>query len=141
MPGGDLLDLQRLGEVAGHLDRSPEEIVERLRAHGLEQERISFRITGCPNGCTRPYAGDIGLVGRQPGNYALYVGGDFEGTRLSYRLLDKVDEGEVATVLDTLFAAFAAERQGGEGFGDYCNRVGAAPLLARIEAANVLAAE
>ncbi|MGP1394462.1 MAG: NADPH-dependent assimilatory sulfite reductase hemoprotein subunit [Inquilinaceae bacterium] len=110
-------------------------IEERLSAHGLADETISLRITGCPNGCARPYAGDIGLVGRMPGHYALYVGGDFEGTRLNTRLLDKVAEADVATVLDPLFAAFAAERQAIEGFGDFCNRVGTARLAALIDAA------
>jgi len=103
-------------------------ILERLKARGLEHERISFRITGCPNGCARPYAGDIGLVGRQPGHFAVYVGGDFEGTRLSFRLLDKVTEADVPAVLDPLFAAFARDRQGIEGFGDFCYRAGAEHL-------------
>ncbi len=58
-------------------------IEERLARYGLERERLSIRITGCPNGCARPYTGDIGIVGRMPGYYALFVGGDFEGTRLN----------------------------------------------------------
>ena len=58
-------------------------IEARLRRYGLERERLSIRITGCPNGCARPYTGDIGIVGRMPGFYALFVGGDFEGTRLN----------------------------------------------------------
>lgn len=108
-------------------------VLERLTAYGLERETISLRITGCPNGCARPYAGDIGLVGRMPGYYALYVGGDFEGTRLNFRLLDKVGESEVPTVLDPLFKAFSAERQGPEGFGDWCGRMGPAHLAALID--------
>lgn len=95
-----------------------------LAAHRLEDEIISLRITGCPNGCARPYAGDIGLVGRTPDTYALYVGGDFEGTRLNFQLFDKVAQDDIPSVLDPLFAAFAAERQGAEGFGDFCNRLG-----------------
>jgi sulfite reductase (ferredoxin) len=87
------------------------------------------RITGCPNGCARPYAGDIGIVGRMPGFYALYVGGDFEGTRLNFRLLDRVAEAEVAGTLEPLFALFASERRPGEGFGDFCQRVGKARLI------------
>lgn len=101
-----------------------------LARHGLADERISLRITGCPNGCARSYTGDIGLVGRVPGSYAIYVGGDFAGTRLSFRLLDRVPEAELGARLDPLFAAFAAERQGSEGFGDFCDRVGAPALLA-----------
>lgn len=110
-------------------------LVERLRAHGLEHETISVRITGCPNGCARPYAGDIGLVGRMPGYFALYVGGDFEGTRLNFRLLDKVGEDEVPQVLDPLLEAFARTRQGPEGFGDWCSRMGPARLAALVEQA------
>ena len=105
-----------------------------LARHGLEQERLAVRITGCPNGCARPYAGDIGIVGRMPGFYALYVGGDFEGTRLNVRLLDRVAESEVAATLEPLFALFAAERSPGEGFGDFCHRAGTDRLLAALGA-------
>ena len=112
-----------------------EQVMARLIEHGLEGEKISFRITGCPNGCARPYAGDIGLVGRMPGHYALYVGGDFEGTRLNVKLLDKVAEAEVANTLDPLFAAFAAGRKRREGFGDFCHRLGAERLTALIDQA------
>ncbi|HLJ20918.1 MAG TPA: NADPH-dependent assimilatory sulfite reductase hemoprotein subunit, partial [Stellaceae bacterium] len=100
-----------------------------LARHGLAHERLAVRITGCPNGCARPYAGDIGIVGRMPGFYALYVGGDFEGTRLNVRLLDRVAEAEVAATLEPLFALFAAERFQGEGFGDFCQRAGKARLI------------
>jgi sulfite reductase (ferredoxin) len=103
-----------------------------LARHGLADERLSIRITGCPNGCARPYAGDIGIVGRMPGFYALWVGGDFEGTRLGFRLLDKVAEGAIAATLEPLFAFFAAAREDGEGFGDFCYRVGADRLAAAL---------
>ena len=93
-----------------------------LARHGLGNERIGVRITGCPNGCARPYAGDIGIVGRMPGFYALYVGGDFEGTRLSERLLDKVAYGDIAATLEPLFAFYSRCRRAGEGFGDFCHR-------------------
>ncbi len=100
-----------------------------LRRQGLEQERISLRITGCPNGCARTYAGDIGLVGRVPGSYAVYVGGDFEGTRLSFRLHERVPEAGLGAALEPLFGAFAQDRRGGEGFGDFCDRLGRDALL------------
>ncbi len=106
-----------------------------LRVHGLESERISLRITGCPNGCARTYTGDIGLVGRVPGAYAIYVGGDFEGTRLSFRLLDRVPEATLASVFGTLVAEFAARREIGESFGDFCNRLGKDALLALVSEA------
>ncbi len=99
--------------------------MERMLArHGLAQERISFRITGCPNGCARPYGGDVGVVGRMPGHYALFVGGDFAGTRLSFKLRDRVPEREVADTLEPLFATWARERRPGEGFGDWATRQG-----------------
>ena len=99
-----------------------------LRRWGLERERLSIRITGCPNGCARPYTGDIGIVGRMPGFYALFVGGDFEGTRLNMAVADKVALGAIAETLDPLFALFASARGDGEGFGDFCHRAGPAAL-------------
>jgi len=103
-------------------------IEARLRRYGLERERLSIRITGCPNGCARPYTGDIGIVGRMPGYYALFVGGDFAGTRLNTAIADKVALREIADVLDPLFALYARERETGEGFGDFCHRVGLGAL-------------
>jgi sulfite reductase (ferredoxin) len=99
-------------------------IEARLRRYGLARERLSIRITGCPNGCARPYTGDIGIVGRMPGFYALFVGGDFEGTRLNVSLADKVPLQSIADMFDPLFEFFASARAAGEGFGDFCHRVG-----------------
>ncbi len=104
-----------------------------LVRHGLAQRRISVRITGCPNGCARTYAGDIGIVGRMPGFYAIYVGGDFEGTRLSFKLLEKVPHAEVISLFDPLFAAWSASPD--EGFGNFCTRLGREALLQLLPAA------
>jgi sulfite reductase (ferredoxin) len=109
------------------------DIEAALDRHGLRGERISLRITGCPNGCSRPYAGDIGLVGRVPGQFALFVGGDFEGTRLSFKLQERVAEEAIGATLEPLFGLFAANRKPGEGFGDYCHRAGPEVLRAAIE--------
>ena len=103
-----------------------------LSRHGMAQERLSLRIAGCPNGCSRPYTGDIGLVGRVPGQYAVFVGGDFAGTRLSSKLLEKVPLADLGGTLDPLFGAWAAVRLAGEGFGDFCNRIGIPALLALV---------
>jgi sulfite reductase (ferredoxin) len=100
------------------------EIVARLDRWGLRDERISIRITGCPNGCARPYTGDIGIVGRLPGSYTIYVGGDFAGTRLNQPVAERLGLGDLADALDPLFGVFAAERRDGEGFGDFCHRYG-----------------
>ncbi len=102
---------------------------------GIGDRRVSFRITGCPNGCARTYAGDIGVVGRMPGHYALYVGGDFEGTRLSFRLLDRVRESDVVPRLETLLAGWVRDGASGEGFGDWCTRRGPDHLTGLLETA------
>ena len=107
-------------------------IEARLRRYGLEHERLSIRITGCPNGCARPYTGDIGIVGRMPGFYAVFVGGDFEGTRLNAPLADKVPLNGIAELLDPLFELFAGARAAGEGFGDFCHRIGMPALQQAI---------
>jgi sulfite reductase (ferredoxin) len=107
------------------------EIVERMARCGVEQERVSIRITGCPNGCARPYSGDIGIVGRIPGFYSIYVGGDFEGTRLNEVVAERIRLGEVADVLEPLFAVYAKEREAEEGFGDFCHRYGI-PALQQV---------
>lgn len=104
-------------------------VTETLKKHGLEQERLAVRITGCPNGCSRPYAGDIGIVGRAPNIYAIYLGGDFEGTRLNYKVADMVKVDQIGNFLEPFFVAFKEERKANdngdnEGFGDFCDRIG-----------------
>lgn len=103
---------------------------EMLAAEGLADLPLTLRITGCPNGCARPYSAEIGIVGRMPGHYAIYAGGDRAGTRLGFRLFDKVAEGEIVAKLAPLFRAFRRHRGEGEGFGDFCARLGASALLA-----------
>ena len=107
-----------------------------LARHGMGGERLSLRIAGCPNGCSRPYSGDLGLVGRVPGQYALFVGGDFAGTRLSFKLQEKVPVDAIADVLDPVVAAWAADRLEHEGLGDFCARTGLPGLLRLIPGAS-----
>jgi len=108
------------------------QIETALAQHNLATERLSVRITGCPNGCARPYIGDIGIVGRMPGFYALFVGGDFAGTRLNFLLLDRVAEAEIGATLEPLFRRFSMERHPDEGFGDFCHRHGKEQLLSTL---------
>jgi sulfite reductase (ferredoxin) len=103
-----------------------------LRRWDLEHERLSVRITGCPNGCARPYTGDIGIVGRVPGFYSLYVGGDFAGTRLNTAIAERLDIAAIADTLEPLFALFAGMRAPAEGFGDFCHRIGRKAMLQAI---------
>ncbi|WP_425557068.1 assimilatory sulfite reductase (NADPH) hemoprotein subunit [Ferrimonas gelatinilytica] len=102
--------------------------VDRLEAvlarHGLEQEAIIFRVTGCPNGCGRAMLAEVGLVGKGPGRYNLYLGGNREGTRIPRAYRDNLDEDAILTELDGLIGRWAGERQEDEGFGDFVVRVG-----------------
>ncbi|MCB2082389.1 MAG: hypothetical protein KDD76_07095, partial [Rickettsiales bacterium] len=107
-----------------------------LEKHVIGQERISIRVTGCPNGCARPYVGDIGIVGRMPGHYVLFIGGDFEGTRLNTKVFDKVPLDDIVTALDPMLALYVKERQDGEGFGDFCHRYGVEKVAAVSAQAN-----
>src|SRR5262249_18553736 len=99
-----------------------------LKRLGLEDEKISVRMTGCPNGCARPYQSDIGLVGRSGDKYTLFVGGSVLGTRLNFMLKDVGPWGEILPPLLPLLEHFKDERWPGESFGDYCHRLGAAQL-------------
>ncbi len=98
---------------------------ERLAAHGLAEENILLRITGCPNGCARPYLAEIALVGKAPGRYNLFLGGDRRGQRLNRLYRENIDEAGILAALEPLFAAYARERLSGEGFGDFTVRTGA----------------
>jgi len=99
--------------------------VERLLAvHGLRDEPLSVRITGCPNGCARPYLAEVALVGKAPGRYNLHLGGDGRGQRLNVLYLENIDEPAILAALDAAFARWSAERHPGERFGDFAWRVG-----------------
>ena len=100
------------------------QIEPTLVSLGLAEEPISVRMTGCPNGCARPFQSEIGLVGRGGTKYTLYVGGDSYGRRLNAELEDGVPLDQVPAKLATLFTRFKAERGEGELFGDFCERVG-----------------
>ena len=105
--------------------------VEGLAArHGLEGEHLVMRMTGCPNGCARPFLAEIGFVGKGPGTYNLMLGGDGRGTRLNALYRENINEAEILDTLDSLFAHFAAERQPGERIGDFAVRIG---LVQRVE--------
>jgi sulfite reductase (NADPH) hemoprotein beta-component len=96
----------------------------RLSAHGLATDDIVIRMTGCPNGCARPYLAEIGLVGKGPGRYNLYLGAAFDGSRLSKLHAEDVDHAAIIERLDPLFAAYATGRTAGEHFGDFVIRAG-----------------
>jgi sulfite reductase (ferredoxin) len=100
---------------------------------GLGGEKFTVRMTGCPNGCARPYNCDIGLVGRTRGKYTIYLGGRLLGDRLNFLYKDMVPQEEVAATLTAVLAFFKAARQGGESLGDFCQRMGAEAIAAWAE--------
>jgi len=97
---------------------------ERLAAHGLSGDDIVIRMTGCPNGCARPYLAEIGLVGKGPGRYNLYLGAAFDGSRMNKLYAEDLDHAGIVAALDPLFVAYSADRQNRERFGDYVIRAG-----------------
>ena len=96
----------------------------RLAAHGLAEDDIVIRMTGCPNGCARPYIAEIGLVGKGPGRYNLYLGAAFDGSRMSKLYAEDLQHDDILAKLDPVLAAYAKERKADERFGDYVIRAG-----------------
>lgn len=118
---------QAMAEAERYLPALNLKVESLLKKHGLIDEPISLRITGCPNGCARPYLAEIGLVGKAPGRYNLFLGGSVDGQRLNRLAHENVDEDEFMHVLDELFSQFIAGRRDGESFGDFSYRA-TAPL-------------
>ncbi len=95
-----------------------------LTSVGLAEDEIVIRMTGCPNGCARPYLAEIGLVGRSPGVYNLYLGAAFDGSRMNKLYRQDVDHDAIVDALTPLLEAYARERHEGERFGDFVIRRG-----------------
>lgn len=102
---------------------------------GLDKERFTIRMTGCPNGCARPYNADLALVGKAKDKYTLFAGGGWLGNRLAYIYKDMVGDDVVVDELIGIFAAFKANREGDESLGDFCTRVGKDDLAVMADAA------
>ncbi len=136
------------GLAVTEAERALPTIMDRLEvelaAMGLGEDRFTVRMTGCPNGCARPYNADIGLVGRSatrnedgtpgPGTYTVFLGGRTVGDRLNVEFKDYVPFDQVVPELVPIFARFKAERETGETFGDYCHRVGVDQLAEQVTA-------
>ncbi|MBU3759045.1 MAG: NADPH-dependent assimilatory sulfite reductase hemoprotein subunit [Candidatus Omnitrophica bacterium] len=91
---------------------------------GLDQQKFIIRMTGCPNGCARPYNAELAFIGRTVGTYDIHAGGNLIGDRLAKPVAEKVPHAELIGRLTPLFTAYRDERTQGEGFGDFCHRVG-----------------
>ncbi len=95
---------------------------DELEKAGLRDDAVSIRITGCPNGCARPYLGEIGIVGKAPGKYNLYLGARHDGTRLGTEVAANITLDDIYERLRPMIRDYARERENGERFGDFCMR-------------------
>ncbi|MEK6231683.1 MAG: NADPH-dependent assimilatory sulfite reductase hemoprotein subunit [Luteolibacter sp.] len=113
-----------LAEAERYLPDLIDELEEVLEESGLRHDAITVRMTGCPNGCARPYISEIGFVGRSPGCYNVYLGGGFAGQRLSKLYRENFPGNEIKDLLAPIIRRYAKERNEGERFGDFCIRSG-----------------
>lgn len=120
--------LPTCGLAVTESERAIPGILERIRALldrlELKNEQMVIRMTGCPNGCARPYMAELGFVGSAPESYQLWLGGAPHQTRLARTYLERVKVDELEATLEPLFMAFKLDRQRNESFGDFCDRVG-----------------
>ena len=123
-----------MAEAERYLPEFTDKVQGLLDTHGLKKAQIHLRISGCPNGCSRPYLGEIALVGKAPGRYNLMLGADHRGQRLNTLYRENVVETQILEALAPLFARYAGERSEAEGFGDFLVRAGiVAPPRSTIE--------
>jgi sulfite reductase (ferredoxin) len=131
--------LPTCGLALADAERTLPDVVSLLEADlqelGLGDEAVSVRMTGCPNGCARPYMGDIGFVGRTKDVYNVYLGGDWANTRLNTLYAPSIRVSELPATLKPLFALWKEEREAGESFGDFADRLGVEALRTRTRAA------
>ncbi|MBM3863093.1 MAG: NADPH-dependent assimilatory sulfite reductase hemoprotein subunit [Verrucomicrobia bacterium] len=113
-----------LAEAERYLPDLLTELEEVIEENGLRHDAITIRMTGCPNGCARPYIAEIAFVGRAPGKYNVYLGGGFAGQRLSKLYRESVPSSQLKDLLAPVIAHYARERADGERFGDFCIRAG-----------------
>src|SRR4051812_46094008 len=119
--------LPTCGLALAESERILPEILEKLEVvldeAGLRDDAISLRITGCPNGCARPYLAEIAFIGKAPNKYALYLGAKYNGTRLNRLVSPSITVDAAVEYLTPIIKRYALEREDGEGFGDFCDRV------------------
>lgn len=113
-----------MAEAERYLPAATAAIDALMEKHGLSGEPLLFRVSGCPNGCSRPYLAEVALVGKAPGRYNLHLGGARDGGRLALLYRENLDESQLLAALDPLLAAWAAGRAPAEPFGDFLHRSG-----------------
>ncbi|MEM6839964.1 MAG: sulfite reductase, ferredoxin dependent, partial [Cyanobacteria bacterium P01_C01_bin.120] len=119
--------LPMCGLAVAESERAIPDILSRLRSLlikvGLPDEHFVVRMTGCPNGCARPYMAELGFVGNAPECYQIWLGGSPNQTRLARTYAEQVHANDLGSFLEPLFVFFRDYRQAGESFGDFCDRI------------------
>jgi sulfite reductase (NADPH) hemoprotein beta-component len=113
-----------LAEAERYLPKVISDLEQKLEEIGLRHDAITIRMTGCPNGCGRPFLAEIGFVGRGPDRYNLYLGGGFAGQRLNKLYRQDLDAAEILATLGPILEHYAKDREEGERFGDFVIRTG-----------------
>ncbi|GLR72496.1 assimilatory sulfite reductase (NADPH) hemoprotein subunit [Agaribacter marinus] len=113
-----------MAESERYLPEAVTELEGMLKKHGIADESIIYRITGCPNGCGRAMLAEIGLVGKGPNKYNLHIGGNKAGTRIPKMYRENISDTEIMDVIDDLIGKWASERNDNEAFGDFVIRAG-----------------
>lgn len=120
--------LPTCGLAVTESERAIPAMLERIRALldkvGLQNEHFVVRMTGCPNGCARPYMAELGFVGSAPETYQVWLGGSPAQTRMAQAYTDRMSVHDLETFLEPMFVLFKDKRQAGESFGDFCDRIG-----------------
>jgi sulfite reductase (ferredoxin) len=129
------VSLPTCGLALAESERVAPEVITAIQAEfdaaGLAGLEVQFRISGCPNGCARPYTAEIGIVGESPDLYSIHLGGSLLHPRIADAYLTGVRRADIARRLGPVIREYAAESAGGESFGDYCHRAGLDNLRAR----------
>jgi sulfite reductase (ferredoxin) len=120
--------LPTCGLAVTESERAIPAMLERIRALldkvGLQNDHFVVRMTGCPNGCARPYMAELGFVGSAPETYQVWLGGSPAQTRMAQAYTDRMSVHDLETFLEPMFVLFKEKRQKSESFGDFCDRIG-----------------
>ncbi len=121
--------LPTCGLALAEAERAMPTLMDQLEEKGYGDLRVGIRMSGCPNSCSRPPAAELGIIGCAPDKYNIYVGGDYEGTRINQLFKEKVTFEELANEIAALFDRWKKEANDGEAFGDWSYRLGVEKLL------------
>lgn len=113
-----------MAEAERYLPALLDKLHRLLERHGLRDAPLDLRVSGCPNGCSRPYLAEVALIGKAPGRYNLMLGGDHRGSRMNVLHRENIVEAQILEILDPLLARYASGRGSGERFGDFLHRAG-----------------